>query len=420
MTYAATANWLRQRLWMGWAVGAITWLVWVGSLAYGGWTRDAENQLFAADHIAFYTAAKLIRDGRQNEIYDYHVADVTQQEITGGDWPFIMGYRNPPFYALLYVPTAGFPLPLSALIWTVIGLGAFALAVWCLRPENPWRAAGWAFCFYPFFAAVSFGQNTLLSMAAFAGTYRLLADRRPFAAGLVAGLLWYKPQLLLGLFVWWALAPRRHLRCWLGVAVTGAVLAAVSWLVVPGASQAFVDSLQKIAAYGGENAWNKHSPRAFFTLVLPNQPSVVWGLTLASSVAVVGGAAWVARRTGAPVAVMFPVAVFVSLWVSPHTLVYEWALLVPAAVVLWDRVPERRDAWLTLFAAAWLALTVSTLLTKLQIEGLNVNTAMLSVHTPPSPAPIQASIPILGVVGWLAARELRRGAATPQPVVASK
>ena len=40
-------------------------------------------------------------------------------------------------------------------------------------------------------------------------------------------------------------------------------------------------------------------------------------------------------RTGAPVTVMFPVAVFLSLWASPHALVYEWALLVAAAVVLW-------------------------------------------------------------------------------------
>src|SRR5205814_2123097 len=83
---------------------------------------------------------------------------------------------------------------------------------------------------------VSFAQNTPLSLAVFAAVYRLTTDRRPFAAGLVAGLLWFKPQLLLGLFVWWALTPRRSWRCWAGVAVTGAVLAAVSWLALPEAS----------------------------------------------------------------------------------------------------------------------------------------------------------------------------------------
>ena len=90
---------------------------------------------------------------------------------------------------------------------------------------------------------------------------------------------------------------------------------------------------------------------------------------------------------------MFPVAVFLSLWASPHALIYEWALLVAAAIVLWERFPERRDAWLCLFALAWLALAVSTVAAKVQIDRQ-------------WPVALQPSVPVLGVVGWLAAREL--------------
>jgi hypothetical protein len=406
MTYAGTARWLRDRLWAGWALGAAVWSIWVGSLAIGGWTRDAEGQLLGADHIAFYSAARLIADGRQADLYNPDVLGAYQQRITGGNWPYFMGYRNPPFYALLYLPTARLPFPASVLVWTAVGLAAFAFAVWCLRPERPWRVAGWSLTFYPLFAAVSFGQNTLLSMAVFAAVYRLLTDRRRFAAGLAAGLLWYKPQLLIGLFVWWALAPRRHLWCWVGVLVTGGVLAAVSWLALPGASQAFVDTLRANIGYGGENAWNKHSPRAFWAMLLPGAgPAVLWGLTAACALAAVGVAGWVARRTGAPVAVMFPVAVFLSLWVSPHTLIYEWALLIPAAIVLWERFPERRDVWLCLFAPAWAALAVSTPLALMQIKFLQL------------PVVLQVSIPVLAVVGWRVARELVAGAGRPGAAV---
>lgn len=417
MTYAETARWLRGRLWIGVVAGAIMWVAWIGSLAYGGWTRDAENQLSTADHIAFYTAAKLVREGRQADIYDHEVVGRTQQELTGGDWRFLMAFRNPPFYALLYLPTAGLSFPLSGLIWTLIGFAAYAVTIWCLRPRRPWWVTGWAFTFYPFFAAVSFGQNTLLSMVAFAGVYRLMADRRPFAAGLVGGLLWYKPQLLIGLFIWWGLTPRRNFACWLGVAVMGATLAAVSWIVLPEASWAFVETLRGNVGYGGENGWIKHSPRGFFTLLLPGQTALAWALTIATSLAAIGVTAWVVRRTGAPLAVMFPIAVFLSLWASPHVMIYEWALAVPAAIVLWERLPARRDVWLCLFSLGWLAMEISTVVARMQIEGPRVHTSFLRFELPPAPVAVQLSVPVLGLIGWLTARELTRRLDTAQPAV---
>lgn len=401
MTYARTAAWLRGRLWIGWPAGAVAWVVWLGSLALGGWLYDAEGTLVGVDHIAFYGAARHVRDGTAGEMYDY----ATQSEYQGGligrpDWGMLVGFRNPPFYALLYRPTAGLPFAASFLVWAAVGLGVLAGSMVLLGAERPRWAFARALTFYPVFAAVTFGQNSLLSLGVFATVYRLAAGGRSFAAGLVAGLLWFKPPLLLGLFVWWGLNPVRHARSWAGVAVTGAALAALSWVIVPDGSLAFVRSLRANLGYGGEWGWNKESPRAFWTLLLPDAPAAVtWGLTGLTSAAGLAVAAWVARRTGAPVAVMFPVAVFLSLWLSPHALIYEWAILVPAAVVLWKEFPGRRDAWLCLFAAGWLALLVSTTLAKGQIDFL-------------SPGPVvQVAVPVMGWVGWRVAREL----ATPRP-----
>lgn len=392
MTDATIADWLRPKLWIGWATAVAVWTVWVGSLALGkpAWKRDAEGMLLCADHIAFYSAATLLREGRPGELYDHPALGEVQQRVTrpDGEWPFFMAYRNPPFYALLYVPTAGLPLFGSVLVWMAVSFAAIGFAVWCLRPERPWRVFAWALAFYPVFTSITFGQNTPLSLAVFAAVYRLSTDRRAFAAGLVAGLLWYKPQLLTGLFVWWGLAPWRHRWEWAGVGVTGALLAALSWLVMPEASWAFVESLRANIGYGGENPWNLHSPRKFWDILLPAAPSELrTGLTLGCAGAAVGGAIWLRVRTGGPLVVMFPAAVFVTLWVSPHTLIYEWALLVAAAVVLWERLPARRDTWLTWFTVAWLALTVSTTATLVQKRHLDL------------PVLFQLSIPVLAVVG---------------------
>jgi len=397
MTCAATAAWLRERLWFGAVIGTVAWVVWLGSLALGGWYKDAEGQLLGADHLAFFHAARLIGEGRQGDLYDYPrlSEEGYQKSIVGWDWAGYEAYRNPPFYALLYLPTTGLSYYSSFLIWTGIGFALLALAILLLRPPRPVRAFLWALAFYPVFANISFGQNTFISLGVFAAVYRLLHSDRRFAAGLVAGLLWFKPQLLLGLFVWWGFYPRRYLLCWMGLGLMGLALAALSWFALPEASQAFVKSLQGNVGFTGEKMWNKHTPKAFVEMLIPGLPSLVYwviaGVVTAACVAV----AWrVARRTGAPVTVMFPVALFLSLFASPHALIYEWALLIAAGIVLWDRFPERRDVWLCLFAIVWVVLAASTPLALVQEKFLKL------------PGVVQISVPVMGFVGWRVAREL--------------
>ena len=399
MTYAGTAGWLRERLWIGVPVGATAWVVWLGSIGYGCWSEnrpvDAEGTPVCVDHLTFYSAAKLVREGRSGEMYNYDFLGKYQGEQLGWDWGMLLGYRNPPFYALLYLPTTGVSFIASMIIWNAIGLGVLVLAIGWLKPERPARTLLWSLSFYPVFAAVSFGQNSLLSLGIFAAVYRLLNDERRFLAGLVAGLLWFKPQLLIGLFIWWGLAPRKYAACWAGVGITGTILAAISWIALPEASWEFVHSLKSNLSYGGEKGWNKESPRAFWSLLLPDaDASLIWAMTLASVLPAIGAAAWLAKRTGAAVAAMFPVAVFLSLWASPHTLIYEWTILIPAAIVLWERFPDRRDVWLCMFVLAWLVLAASTPLAKIQIDNLKL------------PGVVQLAIPAMGLIGWLVAREL--------------
>src|SRR5262245_35479165 len=166
MTYAATAAWLRERLWVGAVVGFVPWVVWLGSLAVGGWYKDAEGTLVGSDHLAFYHAAHLVLHGQQGRMYDYlDLADEGyQKRIIGWNWSGFEAYRNPPFYTLLYLPTARLSFYASFLIWTVIGIWLLAFSIVLLKPERPRRAFLWALTFYPVFATVSFGQNTLISL----------------------------------------------------------------------------------------------------------------------------------------------------------------------------------------------------------------------------------------------------------------
>ena len=189
------------------------------------------------------------------------------------DWGGIEAYRNPPFYALLYVPTAAYSYYTSFLIWTAIGVALLALSVVLLKPERPGRLFLWAVAFYPVFADQSVSDRTRCS--AFPFSWRFIdssSKSGQFAAGLVAGLLWFKPPLLIGLFVlvgvlstatFPLLARGRchRVRHW----------RRLSWLALP----ASVAGVRQVAAKrtsvtaGNENMWNKHTPRAFFEMLLP-------------------------------------------------------------------------------------------------------------------------------------------------------
>src|SRR5262249_58558802 len=98
-------------------------------------------------------------------------------------WKGVLPFRYPPFYAPCFAPTSRLPYEASWAVWAALSLLALAAALAALgaRPWGVWFAG--ALSFYPVFAAVSFGQNSLFSLALLACTYALLARGRRFAAG---------------------------------------------------------------------------------------------------------------------------------------------------------------------------------------------------------------------------------------------
>jgi hypothetical protein len=388
------ARLLEGRARFGLLAGALMWVVWGVGSVLGPGNLDLNNQVIGTDHSAFHTAAVLLADGRGETLFQY--PELTEfrarQEELVGKPGFLDPYRNPPFYALLYLPTARFPYVGSYAVWAIVGIFGLIAGLALVRGRDIRRPLAWALSFYPAFAAVSFGQNTLLSFATFGLVYRCLTADRRFLAGLAAGLLLYKPQLLFGVGVWWLLAMRRYWPCLLGLSAAGVVLLGVSAAAVPAETRQWVRSLPEIAQYDAFDFFNLHNPRGFGALLLGSKSAGNW-----FGLAGLGLAAWwlwrVGSRRGADFRVMFAAAIFATLWGSPHTMTYEWALAVIPAVILWDARPDLRATWVPLFAVAWVVLFVSTPLTKAQLRLAEVA--------------IQLSVPVLAFVAWCSERALR-------------
>ncbi len=408
LNYARVAAFLRPRLVFAAIAGALVWVVWIGSLALGTWEQDVVGQLVSVDHLAFYSPARMIREGEARAIYDYlRLYEYQRSLFAPGVWEAFEAYRNPPFYALLYVPTAGLPYAVSAWIWNGIALACLTLGVRLLGTAQPWRTTAWALTFLPVFCVASYGQNSLLSFLALCGTFRLLTLRRPFAAGIVAGFLCFKPPLLLGLVVWGLLDIRRLWPAAVGVVVTAALLCGGSYLIVPDAWAEFIRTLGANAEFDNFDWWKMHNPRAFWRLLLPGVPIIPSALWLICAVAGVAGfvRVWWKRRDDLPE--VFGASVLLMLWASPHTMVYEWALAIVPAVLWWTHRPHQRDAWLVMFAAVWVAMFVSTDFGRIQ-EWLW--TKQLGVERP---VIVQLSVPVMAWTGWMAVRMLRATAEPP-------
>ncbi len=395
MTRERAVEFLRERVIFAKLAAIILWISYGFSIGLGdGYgTFNFKGEINGADHLAWYTAARLISEGKPERVYDHPFVAQYQHDLIPKDrWNSLMAYRNPPFYCLMYLPTCQLYFTISWVIWCVIYLVWMWFAV-------TWLGGGrkeflWLLAFFPTFTAISYGQNSLISFVVLAGTYRLLKRDRIFLAGLVAGLLWFKPTMLTGLILWGLLDFRRLWPAALGVVMSGLILTLGSFPFIPEVWTGFYQSLSGNVKYADFEQFKMHNPLAFWRLLIPNATFWHWPLAGLCSLLAILWFVTVWRRHRRNLEIMVGAVVFVTLWGSPHALIYEWAVLGVTAVLWWKPMAGDPAARFVLYGTAWLAMFVSTHFAELQ-----VNTTGQAV---------QVSIPIMAAVGVFALRFLPR------------
>ena len=133
-----------------------------------------------------------------------------EQEIFGAKTPFY-GWHYPPFFLFVAAPLALMPYRLALVVWQAVTLVLYLLADprdrlarHRLRPQAAMRRAdprlgggtdgsSSPLAFPAVFVNLGHGHNGFLT-AALIGFALLLLDRRPILAGILFGLLAYKPQ----------------------------------------------------------------------------------------------------------------------------------------------------------------------------------------------------------------------------------
>jgi alpha-1,2-mannosyltransferase len=147
------------------------------------------------DFVSFYAAGSLAVSGSPQLAYnaDAHRAAEEQTTAAGITYNF---FYYPPTFLLLCAALAHLPYLVAFLLFETVTLCLYLFAA-CRILGEPGRAVIVPLlAFAPVLWTLGLGQNSLLTAALF-GAGTLLVDRRPVTAGLLFGVLCYKPQFAL-------------------------------------------------------------------------------------------------------------------------------------------------------------------------------------------------------------------------------
>ncbi len=162
-----------------------------------------KQEVVPGDYMAFVTGATLLAEGRGRDLYDLDLQYATQTRLAGmplQDW---QPYVNPPLLAILLRPLAALPYVHGFWIFAAAMTAAAILGGLALVGSVPSLASSTrdratvvllALAFHPLARTTFGGQNTVLTWALVAGALWALVRGRAVLAGVLVGLLSYKPQ----------------------------------------------------------------------------------------------------------------------------------------------------------------------------------------------------------------------------------
>jgi hypothetical protein len=269
-------------------------------------------------------------------VYDTDALTHLQSTLYADRLPGVLAFRPflyPPLWLIVALPFGLLPLSVAVTLFLVLGiaaavvslrangLGWLAIAAILTSPAATWVVVG--------------GQNTFLSLALLYGGLALL-ERKPVVAGILLGLLAYKPQLFVLIPV--ALLCARAWHALASLIVTLALASLATVLVLdPGLWVAFVKAAREGASSAVAAEMYAHVSGHMVTLlasakILGLGTEAAIAVQLVGSLLAVGAVGWIFFRYQ-PSYARTTVLVAATMLVSPYTLNYDLLILMPAAAL---------------------------------------------------------------------------------------
>lgn len=203
------------------AAAAVT-LTWVVFTAMGE-GANAPNGRLGGDFPAFYSAGRLVLEGRGHQVYEPESLREIQAPLLP-DSDSYLKFAYPPFVACIYAPLAVLPYRAAYVAHTGLMALLLLLCVCRLSIHHDWLlSASSLVVFYPLADALRGGQNTVLTLTLVVAAVYFAQREKHLRAGLFTGVMLFKPQLFLP-FALALLLLYRSRRFALGISISASLL----------------------------------------------------------------------------------------------------------------------------------------------------------------------------------------------------
>lgn len=226
-------------------VGYGLMIAWLLATSHG--LVDSYGRPIGTDFVNVWASGHLALEGRPAAAFDPAIQAPYQQKLLGFSTDFFYGWHYPPMFLLVAAVLALMPYGLALFVW-LAGTTAFYLAIIRRIVANATadkKLVVLLAAAYPaVLANLTHGQNGCLNAALLGGSMALLPTQ-PVAAGVLIGLLAYKPQY--------------------GVIVPLALLAIGSWRAIASAAVTTVGTGLLSLAVFGAGTWDAFFEFGAFT-----------------------------------------------------------------------------------------------------------------------------------------------------------
>lgn len=313
-------------------------LIYLVATAHG--IVDFKGRPLGTDFASFYAAGTLVLQGHALAAFDPALHYAREQALFGPSTPYYCWFY-PPYFLLPATALALLPYVPALVLWQAASFAGYLFVMRALvRSTAPPSAAAdrlWlllAAAYPPVLINFGHGQNGLLSAALLAGALAAL-PRRPVAAGVLLGLLVYKPQF--GLLIPLALIAGGYWRTILAATVTVGVFTIVTTAAFGiDIWQAFIVSshiARTALLESGDVGWNKIQSVFAVVRLWGGGVALAYAVQTAVMLSVAAAIAWLWRgRAGFPLkAAALAVGIMLA---APYSLDYDLMLLAPAIALL--------------------------------------------------------------------------------------
>jgi len=299
----------------------------------GIWLVAPDGNGFPTDFVNVWAAGKLALTGHAAAAYDWPTHKLAEESAVGHGFDGYYGWHYPPTFLFVAAGLSLLPYTIANAVWVFGTFPAYVMAIRAIIGDRIGYLL--AVAFPAVLANFLVGQNGFLSAGLIGGTLVLL-DRRPVMAGVLLGLLTYKPHL--GLMFPIALAASGHWRVFMTAMIVAALVALASLPAFGVESwQAFFANIghtSQVFLSEGRADLSKLQTAFGLTRTLGGSEALAWTLQIGLALAAAGAIAvlWHGRATYEIKCAALGTAIMLA---TPYLYTYDLVVLaVPLAFLI--------------------------------------------------------------------------------------